>query len=304
MFSAQRLHCGQFNPTSPWCSMSREFHPQVNGAGTTECAYAGCGKEIPAKYYLCRSHYYENRAGLLARCPSQGCGRFRSVADESCADCRDPTSPELERRFHLHINGAGTTECAYAGCGKEIPAKYYLCRSHYYENRAGLLARCPSQGCGRFRSVADESCADCRDPTSPELERRFHLHINGAGTTECAYAGCGKEIPAKYYLCRSHYYENRAGLLARCPSQGCGRFRSVADESCADCRDPTSPELEPEREIPPPHQWSWHHRVCLRRLRQGNTGQVLPLPQPLLREQSRIVSTLPFARVRAIPFRS
>ena len=198
MFSAQRLHCGQFNPTSPWCSMSREFYPHVNEAGTTECAYAGCGEEVPADRYLCRRHNSKRRAGLLALCPSPGCWRFRSVADESCADCGGPASPELEGRCHPHINEAGTTECAYAGCGKEIPAKYYLCRSHYYENRAGLLARCPSQGCGRFRSVADESCADCGGPASPELEpEREACDVDAMGCTLTAYIRTDSCIPAR-----------------------------------------------------------------------------------------------------------
>ena len=67
--------------------MSREYHPHINESGATECAYAGCGKEVPADHYLCLHHYKKYQDGLAGPCPSEGCARFRSLDYERCADC-------------------------------------------------------------------------------------------------------------------------------------------------------------------------------------------------------------------------
>ena len=44
--------------------MSREHNAHINESGATECAYAGCGKEVPPDHYLCVRHYSKHQAGV------------------------------------------------------------------------------------------------------------------------------------------------------------------------------------------------------------------------------------------------
>ena len=76
--------------------MNREFRPHINDAGVTECAYAGCGREVPPDYYLCRRHYKQHQEGTVGPCPSEGCRRFRSLEYEQCADCGRAAAPEAD----------------------------------------------------------------------------------------------------------------------------------------------------------------------------------------------------------------
>ena len=67
--------------------MSRDFHPHINEAGAPECAYAGCGQDVPADHFLCLPHYKKYQDELVGPCPALGCQRFRSLKYEHCADC-------------------------------------------------------------------------------------------------------------------------------------------------------------------------------------------------------------------------
>ena len=76
--------------------MTREFHPHINDAGAPECAYAGCGKEIPADHYLCVRHYAQHQDGKVVPCPTDGCRRFRSRNYSACVDCARTAQPEAD----------------------------------------------------------------------------------------------------------------------------------------------------------------------------------------------------------------
>lgn len=87
--------------------MSREYHPYINAFGTTECSYAGCGKEIPADHYLCVRHYSKHQEGTAGPCPSEGCRRFRSLDYERCADCGRSAGPESDPAWTPGDEGRG-----------------------------------------------------------------------------------------------------------------------------------------------------------------------------------------------------
>ena len=88
--------------------MSREHHPHINESGATECAYAGCGKEVPADYYLCRRHYKQHQEGQAGPCPTEGCRRFRSLDYERCADCAKAAAPEADPTWDAGDEGCAT----------------------------------------------------------------------------------------------------------------------------------------------------------------------------------------------------
>ena len=87
--------------------MSREYHPHINESGATECAYAGCGKDVPADHYLCIYHYSRHQAGKAGPCPSEGCRRFRSMDYERCADCGRAAAPESDPAWTPGDEGSG-----------------------------------------------------------------------------------------------------------------------------------------------------------------------------------------------------
>ena len=99
--------------------MSREFHPHINESGTTECSYAGCGREIPADHYLCLRHYKQHQDGLAGPCPSEGCRRFRSLDYERCADWGRAASPEADPAGRPATSAASrsTPTCCYRADG-------------------------------------------------------------------------------------------------------------------------------------------------------------------------------------------
>ena len=126
--------------------MTREFHPHINDAGAPECAYAGCGKEIPADHYLCIYHYKKHQEGTAGPCPSEGCQRFRSLDYELCADCARTAQPEADpawdagdqgcTSFHTYLllqNGR-----FYAGHSRDL-------RERLWEHRNG---NCTSTSAG------------------------------------------------------------------------------------------------------------------------------------------------------------
>ena len=87
----------------------------------------------------------------------------------------------MPREFTAHVNEAGDYECRYAGCGKTIPADHYLCVRHYAQHQDGKVGPCPSEGCGRFRSLEYAQCADCGRAAAPECEPHWTDGDEGAG---------------------------------------------------------------------------------------------------------------------------
>ena len=113
--------------------MSREYHPHINESGATECAYAGCGKEVPADHYLCLHHYKKHQDGQVGPCPSEGCRRFRSLEYEHCADCGKAPAPESNPAWAHGDEGRGTFYAYlllqnggfYAGHSRDLRARLW-----------------------------------------------------------------------------------------------------------------------------------------------------------------------------------
>ena len=119
--------------------MSREHNAHINESGATECAYAGCGKEVPPDHYLCVRHYSKHQAGTVAPCPTEGCKRFRSLEYERCADCGKSAAPESDpawapgdegrTEFYAYLLRQGGE--LYAGHTRDL-------RERLWEHRSGI----------------------------------------------------------------------------------------------------------------------------------------------------------------------
>ena len=118
--------------------MSREFNPHVGDAGVPECAYAGCGREVPADHYLCLRHYKKHQDGLVEPCPSEGCQRFRSVDYERCADCGRAAAPEADPAWDPGDEGSDTFYAYLLLQGGRFYAGHTRdCRERLWEHRNG-----------------------------------------------------------------------------------------------------------------------------------------------------------------------
>ena len=126
--------------------MPREFHPHVNDSGAPECAYAGCGKEVPSDHYLCVRHYAMHQDGKAGPCPADGCRRFRSLEYEFCADCARAAAPETDPAWASGDEGHGVFYAYvlvqgsqfYAGHTREL-------RERLWEHRSGdCMATAPA----------------------------------------------------------------------------------------------------------------------------------------------------------------
>ena len=127
--------------------MPREFYPHVNDSGATECAYAGCGKDVPADHYLCVRHYAMHQDGKAGRCPSDGCQRFRSLEYEYCADCAR-AAPESDSTWATGDEGHGTFYAYLLLQGSQFYAGHTRdLRERLWEHRSGdCLATSPDSG--------------------------------------------------------------------------------------------------------------------------------------------------------------
>ena len=86
--------------------MPRPHHPYITPAGICECAYGGCGREVPPDHFLCVRHYAQFGDGIVVPCPGEGCRRFKSVEYEYCAECAKAPRVESEPSWQ-----AGDVDC-------------------------------------------------------------------------------------------------------------------------------------------------------------------------------------------------
>ena len=146
------------------------YHPFTNPAtGQLECLYAGCGREIPADHYLCRTHYGRLNDGYLEPCPGDGCTRFKSIDFELCADCASLGYAESEPSWeagdedasqffvYLMVSPAGEW---YAGHTRNL-------RNRIWWHGTG---QCQSTAKQDFRLVWFETHDTRADATERELE--------------------------------------------------------------------------------------------------------------------------------------
>ena len=158
--------------------MSREYNPHINNeSGATECAYAGCGKEVPADHYLCLRHYKKHQDGLAGPCPSEGCARFRSLDYERCADCGKAAAPESDPAWDQGDEGRGTFYAYlllqnggfYAGHSRDL-------RERFWEHRNGDCRSTSAEHAGdKARLVWFQECATRAE--AADLEMRLKLMV-------------------------------------------------------------------------------------------------------------------------------
>ena len=152
--------------------MSREYQPHINESGATECAYAGCGKEVPVDHYLCIYHYSKHQAGTAGPCPSEGCRRFRSLDYERCADCARVAAPESDSAWTPGDEGHATFYAYLLLQGSQFYAGHTRdLRERLWEHRSGdCLATSPDSGAEPAHLVFFQEFATREAAAERELE--------------------------------------------------------------------------------------------------------------------------------------
>ena len=160
--------------------MPREFYPHVNDSGATECAYAGCGKDVPADHYLCVRHYAMHQDGRQA------------VARQTAANVSVPWSTNTVptargRRRNLTQPGrpatrdtAPSTPTSCSRAASSTPATPGTCESDF-----GSIAAATAWRRRRTQVLNPPTWSSSRS-SPPEKRRR-----SGSGSSSSCYFGTG-----------------------------------------------------------------------------------------------------------------
>ena len=150
--------------------MTRQYNPHINPlTGLPECLYAGCGREIPGDYYLCKNHYFRLSEGLVEPCPGLGCKRFKSISYDSCAECSKHLEPESDPAWDAGDEGCGEFD-AYLLVSPD--GDWYPGHTRSLRNRVWLhqVGRCHTTQGGDYRLVWFEVFATRVEAAARERE--------------------------------------------------------------------------------------------------------------------------------------